>query len=90
LAWFLFSELKRFPRALWFFVGALLVAAAVAVIDALPEELVRRWPMHRFWTSAYEEIGENLAEMLFLLAFLAVLVGRIGWLKQQAVEGENG
>lgn len=86
LAWFLFSELKRFPRSLWFFGGALVVAASVAVIDAMPEELVRGWPAHQFWTSAYEEIGENLAEMLFLLAFLAVLVGRIGWLKRRVEE----
>ncbi len=86
LAWFLFSELKRFPRSLAFFGGALVVAASVVVIDALPEALVRSWPMYRFWTSAYEEIGENLAELLFLLAFLAVLTGRIGWLRQQVRE----
>lgn len=86
LAWFLFSELRRFPGSLWFFGGALVVAASVAVIDALPEARVNTWPMSRFWTSAYEEIGENLAEMLFLLAFLAVLTGRIRWLGERAAE----
>ena len=78
----LWSELRRFSGALALFGAALVVAGAVIVVDALPESEVAHWPWPRFWSSAYEEIGENLAEMFFLLAFLKVLTGRLKGMQQ--------
>ncbi len=84
----LWPELQRYRAALAMFGTALAVAVAVAAVDALPEAEVARWPWRRFWTSAYEEIGENLAEMFFLLAFLQVLIGRLKALRT-ALEARN-
>ncbi len=75
---FLIAELRRFPPALKFFAAAIGCAGVIAVIDALPAEVVAAWPAHRFWESAFEESGELLAQLLFLLSFLTVLHGRLG------------
>ncbi len=75
---FLIAELRRFPPALRFFAAAVGCAGVVAVVDALPAEIVTAWPAHRFWESAFEESSELLAQLLFLLSFLSVLHGRLG------------
>ncbi len=74
---FLLAELRRYPWSLAFFVAALLLTLSVAVVDSLPERLMEGWSWRRFMTSAFEEVGENTAQLLFLLSFTTVLHGRL-------------
>lgn len=77
---FLVSHLARNRAALGCFVGAMLIAASVVVVDGLPKEFEER--MSYFWTSVFEEVGEIWAQLLFLYAFLIILYHRLGELEQ--------
>lgn len=76
-AWYLFQELRRYPRSLVFFGAALLIALSSIVIDGLPNAVLRSWPLYHFWHSVFEEVSEIWAQLLFLLAFVTVLRGRL-------------
>ena len=87
---FLIVELRRFPPALQCFAAAVGCAGVIAVIDALPPEIVAGWPAHRFWESAFEESGELLAQLFFLLSFLTVLQGRLAVMERTLrAEGDS-
>ena len=73
----LLTELRRHMPSLWLFLGAIAAAAVIVVIDALPKETVRAWPMPMFWNSVFEEMGEQLGQLLFLLSFLVFLSAQI-------------
>lgn len=79
---FLVSELRVGYRGLLLFGLAVAVAASVTVVDSLPKDLTRQWPLEfrRFLTSVFEESGEIWAQLLFLLSFLSVLKQRLTWL----------
>lgn len=76
-AWVLFRELRLYLRSLWYFGAALAVAATAVSIDSLPHEVTRSWPVSQDGIQIYEELGEIWAQLLFLLAFLGVLRGRL-------------
>lgn len=78
LTFFLVRELRRRSPALHLFIAAVVLIGATSIVDSLPPELEHR--LSFFWTSAFEETGELWAELLFLLSFLVVLRGRLGWI----------
>ena len=77
LTLFLWRELRRARRAPWLFGAALALAGFIVVVDALPDAYTESWPLGRFWTSAFEEVGELWAQFLFLLAFVDTLTARL-------------
>ena len=77
LGYFLLAELRLRRLALGLFGGGVLVATASVVVDTLDKSITREWPFHHFWTSAFEEVGEIWAQMLFALAFLVLLDARL-------------
>jgi len=74
---FLVGELHRHPPALGLFVAAVALTTCILSVDALDKDIIGQWPMPRFWTSVFEEVGEIWGQLLFLLSFLVVLGRRI-------------
>jgi hypothetical protein len=71
LAAFLAGELRRRPAAIVAFAGAIVLIGATSFVDSLPRDIEER--ISYFWTSAFEEIGELWAQLLFLVSFWLVL-----------------
>ena len=86
LGYFLLAELRRHRLALVLFAGGVMVAAASVVVDTLAKDITREWVFSRFWTSAFEEVGELWAQMFFAFSFLVLLDERLRHLDQ----GESG
>ncbi len=74
----LLAELRSDRRALVLFATGVLIATASVVVDTLDKDITRQLPFYRFWTSAFEEIGELWAQLLFALSFLVLLDARLG------------
>jgi len=74
---FLLGELRRRPLSLVLFGTGAAVAAASVVVDTLAKDITREWIFSQFWTSAFEEVGELWAQMLFAFSFLVLLDGRL-------------
>jgi hypothetical protein len=68
---FLLSELRRRRSAVIAFGAAVALIAATTFVDSLPRDIEES--ISPFWTSAFEEIGEIWAQLLFLVAFWLVL-----------------
>ena len=73
----LVGALRRWPPAATLFGSALALTLAVVVIDSLEDEVLEGVRFAEFWDYAFEEVGELWAQLLFLLAFLVVLRGRL-------------
>lgn len=74
---FLVAELRRRPLALILFGAAIGLTFVIVLIDSLPHKIPHSWPLGRFWTSIFEEGGENFVQWLFLVSFLLVLDTRL-------------
>lgn len=77
LAYFLLVELRQRPLSLVLFGAGVGVAAASVVVDTLAKDITQEWVFGQFWTSAFEEVGELWAQMLFAFSFLLLLDGRL-------------
>ncbi len=71
---FLLREIRRHRAALAMFLIGVALAGATTTVDSLPRDIEPAY----FWTSAFEEVGEIWAQLLFLLAFLLVVHSRLG------------
>ena len=86
----LMQQLRRHRLALWLFLGAIAVSAAIVVVDIVPEEMVQTWPWPMFWNSVFEEAGELCGQLLFLLSFTLFLLAQVGEIRQFGMSaGEN-
>lgn len=70
----LVREFRRHRSALVMFLAGVVLAALTTTVDSLPRDIEPGY----FWTSAFEEVGEIWAQLLFLLAFVVVLHSRLG------------
>jgi hypothetical protein len=87
LGWLLLDELRARRVSLGLFAGGVVVAAASVLIDTLDKSLTRQLPFPDFWTSAFEEVGELWAQLLFGLSFLVLLDDRLRRLGDRGAPG---
>ena len=85
LSWFLLAELRRRPVALGLFIAALTLTLSVVIVDSLSDSVIQRWPAWRFWDYIFEEGGECVAQLLFMLCFLRLLHGRLEMISNKLV-----
>jgi hypothetical protein len=77
MSYFFFQILKSSKTSVILFAGAILVIAPIVVLDAYKFDFIyNNWTVrHRY--NIIEELGENLAELLFLLSFLTIFFDRL-------------
>jgi hypothetical protein len=86
---FLLGELRSHRPTFNLFFAALILTLPLLVIDSLKDRVMRQWWNWRFWDYFFEEQGEIVAQLLFALAFLALLRNRLGlWRQAGSPNGE--
>lgn len=87
---FLLGELKSHRPTFNLFFTALVLTLPLLVIDSLQDRVMRQWWNWRFWDYFFEEQGEIVVQLLFALAFLALLRQRLGlWRQAVAATGKE-
>lgn len=87
MSYFFFQILRSSRTSVILFAGAILVIAPIVVLDTYKFDFVySNWTVrHRY--NIVEELGENLAELLFLLSFLSIFFDRLKNLFTPSVSG---